>query len=159
MVQIFQDFEIHTNFDPKNSVTGQLSERFFVRRVFCPKAQLSENQRVSCSKRIQLTTILQLIWYWVAHLFMWKEDMLKHYVFKLYETSSKTMQILLMLWYRAVLIVLCKICCGVHRSRLGFKVSSTWGGFKVGFSEVSKIRFRVSTGVDSAAGSNRLDAR
>ena len=37
--------------------------------------------------------------------------------------------------------------------------SSTWGGFKVGFSEVSKIRFRVSTGVDSAAGSNRLDAR
>ena len=34
--------------------------------------------------------------------------------------------------------------------------SSKWGGFKVGFSVVSRIRFRVSTGVDSAAGSNRL---
>ena len=37
--------------------------------------------------------------------------------------------------------------------------SSTWGGFNVRSSVVSRVRFRVSTGVDSAAGSNGLNAR
>ena len=63
-----------------------------------------------------------------------------------------------------MLIVWCKIAVGSIdpdwdlRCRLTRR-SSTWGGFKVGLSVVSRIRFRVSTGVDCAAGSNGLNAR
>ena len=32
--------------------TAQLFESFFVRKFFCPKAEVSENKRVSCSKRL-----------------------------------------------------------------------------------------------------------